>query len=134
MELKADPSKILMSETLKGQLPDLGDEVFDNLANGGIYVVMDRRVAKQQQPLAGVLRSVLFDVVPEVEMRVELAEALAVVQAQDLVIEGVELQHGEETTVKMPGPFTVKAARIQEIDVPAQLCVLALQLQRVKKP
>lgn len=133
MELKADPSRVLMSDMLKGQVPDLDSEVFDNLAGGGIYVVIDRRVAGQQLPLSGVLRSVLFDEVPELEMRVELAEALAVVQANELSFEGVELQHGEKTTVQMPGPFKIKAARIQEIDVPNQLCVLALQLHRVKK-
>lgn len=133
MEVKPDKSRVLMSDTLKGVLPDLDGDNLSQLVGEGIYVVADRRVGGQQLPLAGVLRSVLFDVNPEVEMRIELAEALAVVQAQDLVFGGFELHHGEKTTVQLPGPFTVKAARIEEIDVPAQLCILLLQLQRVKK-
>lgn len=131
--IQADTSRILMSDALQGQLADLTDEAYDSLAGAGVYVIVDRRVGGQQLPLAGVLRSVLFDVTPELEMRVQLEEALAVVQATDLTIGEVELQHGEKTTVKMPGPFTIKAARIEDIDVPGQLCVLLLQLHRVKK-
>lgn len=133
MDIKPDTSRVLMSDTLKKVLPDLDGDNMSQLVGEGIYVVADRRVGGQQLPLAGVLRSVLFDIVPEIEMRIELSEALAVVQTEGLTFESFELHHGEQTTVKLPGPFTVKAARIEEIDVPAQLCVLLLQLQRVKK-
>lgn len=133
MDIKPDTSRVLMSETLKKVLPDLDGDNLSQLVGEGIYVVADRRVGGQQIPLAGVLRSVLFDTSPEIEMRIELSEALAVVQSEGLTFEGFELHHGEKTTVQLPGPFTVKAARIEEIDVPAQLCVLLLQLQRVKK-
>lgn len=132
MELKADPSKILMSETLKGQLPELESEMAEQMQGQYVHVVADRRIAGQSLPLAGLLRTVLFDASPEIEFKVELSEALATVKAEKLTFESFELEHGEET-LQMPGPFTVKAARIQEIDAATQTCVLALQLQRVKK-
>lgn len=133
MELKPDPSRILMSDALKGQLPELESEIADQLHGQYVHVVADRRIGGQQLPLAGLLRTVLFDTHPEIEFKVELSEALATVKANDLSFEGFELQHGEETTLNIPGPFAVKAARLQEIDPTTQTCVLALQLHRVKK-
>ena len=132
-EVRADPSRILMSDALRGQLPELESEMAEHMQGQYVHVVADRRIGGQQLPLAGLLRTVLFDTSPEIEFKVELAEALATVKANDLSFGSFELQHGEETTLQMPGPFTVKAARIQEIDPMTQTCVLALQLQRVKK-
>lgn len=134
MELKSDPSKILMSETLKGHLPELESDEIDQLSSQYVHVVVDRWVAGTQVPLTGLLRSVLFGLEPELDIKVELPEALAVVKAQNLVIAGFELQYGEESTVEVPGPFTVKAARIDDINAQTQTCVLMLQLQRAKKP
>jgi hypothetical protein len=133
MELKPDPSCILMSDALKGRLPELESEMVDQLQGQYVHVIADRHIGTQHLPLTGLLRTVLFDVHPEIEFKVELAEALATVRANELRFEKFELQHGEETTLEMPGPFTVKAARIQEIDPLTQTCVLALQLQRAKK-
>lgn len=134
MELKANPSKILMSESLRGQIPDVedGGDPIDQLSGQAVFAIVDRRIGGQAFPVSGLLRSVLFDSEPELEISIELHEALATVKAQSVLIGGFELHHGE-TTVEVPGPFEIKAARIQEIDVPRQLCVIAMQLQRVKK-
>lgn len=132
-EARADTARILMSEALRGQLPELESEMAEQLRGQYVHVLAARRVGGQQLPLVGLLRTVLFDTHPEIEFKVELSEALATVKANDLSFDGFELQHGEETTLDIPGPFTVKAARIQEIDPATQTCVLALQLQRVKK-
>ena len=135
MELKPDTSRILMSNALKGQVPELESEMVEQMQGQYVHVVADRRIGGQQLPLAGLLRTVLFDTSPEIEIKVELIEAIRTVKANDLVFGGFELQHGEEEDggLSMPGPFSVKAARIQEIDPATQTCVLALQLQRVKK-
>lgn len=123
-----------MSDALKGQLPELESDEIDHLSDQYVHVIIDRRVAGQKVPLVGLLRSVLFDLEPELDVKVELTEALAVVKARDLAIAGFELQHGEESTVEVPGPFTIKAARIEDINAQTQTCVLMLQLQRAKKP
>lgn len=124
-----------MSDTLRGKLPDIDDgaDPLDQLSGQAVYVIVDRKIGGQSMPLSGLLRSVLFDSEPELEISIELSEALATVKAQDVVLGGFEIHHGEDTTVNVPGPFFIKAARLQEIDVPRQICVLAMQLQRVKK-
>jgi len=133
MELKPDTSRILMSDVLKGQLPELESDAIDELQDQYVHVIADRFMNGHQQPLAGLLRTVLFDQSPEIEIKIELSEALKTVRANDLRFDSFELQHGEKETVIMPGPFTVKAARIQEIEPATQTCVLALHLQRIKK-
>ncbi len=133
MELKTDPTKILMSDALRGQLPELESDEIDQLSSQYVHVVVDRWVGQQQIPLIGLLKSVLFDLEPELEIKVELKEALSVVKARDLRVEGFELQHGEDETVTVPGPFNIKAARIEDINAQMQTCVLSLQLLRAKK-
>lgn len=133
MELKSDPSKILMSDALRGQLPELESDMVTQLQGQYVHVIADRRVGGQSMPLAGLLRSVLLDVQPEIEIKVEMSEALKTIKATDLSFEFFELQYGEDEDVTLPGPFTVKAARIQEIDPVTQTCVLALHLQRVPR-
>ena len=139
--INADVTRVLMSEALRSRfnvddvaedVVDPADDSFKAISDSAVYVIIDRRLAGQQAPVSGVLRSVLFDVEPEVELLMELTEAFAMVRAESMTIGGFELHHGEESTVKVPGPFTVKAARIQEIDVLQQSCVMALQLQRKK--
>lgn len=131
MELKPNVSRILMSDILKDQVPELESDAVDELQKQYVHVIADRRIGGQQVPIAGLLVAVLFDITPELEFRVELGEALATVKAEQLSIHSFELQHGD-VTVPVPGPFMVKAARIQDVDVFNQTCVLSLQLQRAK--
>lgn len=126
-----------MSDMLKGNVSDLAShddddpymEAVTSAETRYVHVIADRRVANKSLPLVGLLRTVLFDEQPEIEFKVDLTEALATVKAAGLSFAGFELEHGTEV-VKMPGPFIVKAARIQEIDPLTQTCVLALHLTR----
>ena len=136
MNIRPETARVLMSEALKGHLPEPDEDgdydQFSAMAGNAVYVVIDRRLSGQSTPLSGLLRSVLFDAEPELEVMIELSEALAVVKAENMSIEGFELHHGNDTTVTVPGPFTLKAAMIQDIDVMQQSCIIALQLQRKK--
>lgn len=118
-----------MSEALKGQIPELGDDSFAAIAAGMVTVVADRIVGQQSLPLVGILHSVLFDVQPEIEFKVTLVEAFDVVEATDLHFNDIDLHHGVRI-VKLAGPFKVLAARIQEIDPSGQVCTLMLSLKR----
>lgn len=131
MEIKADPARLMMSEALKGAVPQLeNDEVL-----GDEFVVTAEGWMKDGS-IAGALRSVLFDPKPEIEFRVLLDAAFDVVEAQGLVFTRFTIQR-QDRAIELQGPFTVKAARISEIDADVnpdtQMCVLALSLQRDKK-
>lgn len=126
-------SRILASKELVDQIPDAQiDDELERLASGMIMVVADRIVGKKQAPITGVLSSVLFDVKPEIEIKVNTDDAFDVVEAQEQHFNTFEL-HKEERIVSLKGPFLVTAARIQEIDPKTSMCVLALQLERLTK-
>lgn len=124
--------RVLMSEQLKGQVPEFDDERLDEIAGSFVHVIADRRFKGEPDPLVGMLKTILFNVEPELEFTVELAEAIRSVSTDGLTFGGFELHHGE-TDTKIPGPFSVVSARIQDIDPARQTCVLALHLKRVPK-
>lgn len=130
MEMKADPSHVLMSDVLKGQVPELeGEAPADPFRGKHVVVVAEKIVAGKREGMVGILRGILFDKDPEIDFRVDLVEALNIVEANQLAFGGFELHH-EERVIRIPGPFIVKAARIDDISVPDQLCTLSLGLLR----
>lgn len=131
--MKTNTSKVLMSEVLKGQIDSVDENFVDELLDAGVFVILNCQSNVENKTLSGVLRSVLFDEVPELELRLEISSALDLVKINNLSILSVQLQHGASNTVDIPGPFKIKAARIEELDVPNQLCVLSLQLLRSRK-
>jgi hypothetical protein len=131
MEMKAKTSHVLMSEELRGQVPELDDEQLVEAASAGkhVLVIAERILKNARTGVVGIMRGILFDVEPEVEMRINLTEALDLVEAPDLLFGSLELHHGERV-VKVPGPFIVKAARVDDIDANEQLCTLSLHLKK----
>lgn len=131
MEMKPDTSSVLMSEVLKGQIPDLEEvEVVDALAGGKhVIVILEKLVSTTATTAVGILRGMLFDTDPEVELRIDLTEALDIVEAKSLLIGKLELHHGERI-VPVIGPFKVKAKRLDEVSFADQLCTLGLHLTR----
>lgn len=131
--MKADSSHILMSEVLKGQIPDLDGEQIDELRNKHITIVAGKTVGAKIEPMVGILRGIHLGQNPEIEFRCEIKEALDVIEASQLSFSGFELHHGEDRIVQIPGPFVVKAARIDEIVIQDQLCTLGLHLSKQQR-
>lgn len=137
MEIKADPTRLMMSEVLRGNVPDLENEQltgteFVVTAEG--WISFDGK--ESSTSLAGALHSVLFDIEPEIEFRVLLGRAFDVVEGKNLTFTGFTIQQ-HDRTIQLEGPFIVKAARISGIDSDTnpdtQMCILALSLKRAKK-
>ena len=129
MEMHADPSHVLMSDVLKGQVSELDDVTVEQLKSEHVIVIGDMCIGPKRTAIMGILRGVLFDVDPEIEFRINLEEALGIIQASELSFAKFQLHHGVRI-VEMPGPFLVKAARLDEIDATTQLCTLGLHLKK----
>lgn len=127
-----DNNKFMMSDVLKGQIPELDDQHVDDIEEKYVHVVAERFVNNQRVPIAGLLQSVLFDVVPEIEIKVALQDALETANADGLSFGSFFITYGE-TKVTLKGPFIVKAARIQDINETSQTCVIALCLNRANR-
>jgi hypothetical protein len=130
LEVAPDPSKVLMSESLKGNVPELEEGITPEMQF--VIAIGHRRVGAKEEALVGSLVGVLFDVKPEIEIKVPVDEAIAVVQAQQLSFDKFEMHYGDKV-FELPGPFTVAAARMGDFDVRTQMCVLMLSLQRTGK-
>ncbi len=124
-----DNTRVLMSEQLRGQVPELEDDQMEELSNKFVYVIAARKFAEKPAPMSGILKTVLLDKEPEIEFVVELSDALFSIKTDGLCFDGFELHHGEEI-IEIPGPFLVKAARIHDIDAIRQTCVFALSLKK----
>lgn len=131
LDITPDTSKVLMSESLRGTVPELEGEGIDP-ATQFVIAIGHRKVGNKEEALVGSLVGVLYDQKPEVEMRVTIDEAIAVIKAESLSFDKFEFHYGDKD-FELVGPFTVAAARMQEFDVRTQMCVLMLSLQRTNK-
>lgn len=131
MEMKADTDRVLMSEALRGQVPELDGEaqVTSELLGRTVTVIADKRIGDTKTAMIGVLRGIQLGAEVEIEFRCDLGEALDVLEAQQLSFGGFELHHGDRI-VPIKGPFLVKAARLDEIVFDEPLCTLGLHLAR----
>ena len=132
MEMKADPSHVLMSEVLRGQVPELeGDQQLDPLAAAKhVVVIAEKVVGNKVEGMVGILRGILLGAAPEIEFRADLKECLEILKTSSLTFSKIELHYGEEIVVPIVGPFIVKAARIDEISPADGLCTLGLHLTK----
>ena len=130
IEVQPDTSNILMSDVLKGNVPALDETTVEAMPQDRhVVVVADKVTASKREGLVGILRGVLFDADPEIGFRVELDEAMKLIEEPGVSFASFELHHGERV-VKMPGPFTIKTARIDDISAQDQLCTISLQLKK----
>ena len=129
MELKADRSHVLMSDVLKGQIPELESEQIGQIEGKHVLLLAEKVTNGTAEGMVGLLRGILFDVEPEIEFRIDLSEALGIVEAPLLSFSRFELHHGERV-INIPGPYVVKAARIDDISAQDQLCTISLQLKK----
>lgn len=121
-----------MSETLRGNVPFLEGEELPRAVDQHVVVILERIVGGASTPLVGVLRGVLLGPEPELELRCELKEALDILEASNLSIGCFELHHGQRV-LSVPGPFSIKAARLDEIAPEDQLCALGLHMTRTSR-
>ena len=129
MKLNADTNRVLMSDVLKDRLPQLEDDVLEPIQGKHVLAVGHMVSGNETKGVTGILRGVIFGAVPEVEFRLDLEDALGIVQAPQLQFSKFELHHGDKV-IDMPGPFVVSMCRIDDISAQDQLCTIWLQLKR----
>lgn len=133
-----DDGSLIMSDELKGQVPSLEDddnqhaERVKQITAGLLSIIAHRKLAGVPSPIFGIVREILFDDPFEVMFKTDIESALSTVEAEDVSFDSLELRNGERI-IAIPGPFSVKAQRIMEIEPEDQACVLALCLTRGKK-
>ena len=131
--IKPATERVLMSDVLRGQVPEIEDDqpIEPAIAGEGVIVIAHKLTggATKEEGMVGILRGIHLGKEPEIEFRVELKEALDVIEAKGLSFPMFELHHGERI-IQIPGPFIVEAARLDEIMIAEQMCTLGLHLKK----
>lgn len=123
----SENDRILASADIADRIDDV-DQI-DRLAASYVIVVIDRRVAGEMRPISGILNSVLLDEKIELDVKIQLTDALDVLQTTGTQrIVGFELHHGERIVPVNKGTMMIVAARLQDIEPKTQMCSLAMQL------
>lgn len=130
MDVTVNRSKLLMSDSLRGHVPELEDEqqVVPTDADP-VSVVISAQFGQKATAIVGLLRGVLFGTDPELEVRLQLDEALDVVSSPNFAFLGFAVHHGDRE-VKVMGPFLVTAVRIDDVNANEGLCTLSFGLKR----
>jgi hypothetical protein len=122
-------SNFLMSDELLSQI-DLSEQVSSLISDFVLFYIRDD---SNKIEISGPVFSTLFAEDPEVEVKVNLPTALKVLKHQkNLVFNDINIMHKEDlATVK--GTFTIHAAKIFDIKVDQQSCILAIGFKRQSK-
>lgn len=134
MGMEQEVSTILMSEALRGQVSEEIENEASAIEQNIVTTIVQVQIAAKKTAIVGILRSVLVENEPELEFKVQLDEALALVEAyrpltEKIVVFGFELHHGERV-IQVEGPFAIKGARVDEISPNDGMCILSLGLRR----
>jgi len=141
----ANTDNVLMSDVLKGEVPEIeGDQVEQMAAK---YIIAVVHVAPQRLSatrgegvfvMTGTLRSIMCDdATIEIEMNTDLNDAMSFVNSYAernpdtaLVVAGLDLHQGVNVT-EFKGRCDIVACRLLEIDYARTMTTLLLQLKRV---
>ena len=139
-EAKAHTSRILMSDVLKGIMPEDVDATDDvaAVAQNFTIVILGCCIRGDETPMVGTLDSVMFqEHILELSVKVELDTALAMLKAAPCLSGGpvdvrfnfVELHNGEDITRFEPdGGMSIKGVRVEQVDHHRRMCMLLLNL------
>lgn len=131
-----------MSDVLRGQIPELEEEVndaelaaeLDEASQQHIVVVIqychDENESKVET-VVGIFKGIHVNEKPEVELRADVTTAFEILERRQLVrFLNFEVHHGEKTVFTLKGPYRPIAVRVDEINVVDQICTLGLHLER----
>ena len=127
--------RLLMSESLEGNVPDLEDEkqTFSRYEDAFLIGVLEMTgILPDDSPIVGKLIGIANEEVIKIDLKISLNIAYKIMKMsfeKILVVNGFQVHHGKEFMRRL-GPFTVKSPRLMDIDHEIRACVIALDLVR----
>jgi len=122
-----------MSETLKGQVPELEQEAINRIEGGYVTIVLERVHATSIEPIVGILSCFQSGAEPEVDVKLTTDEGFEIVNAvlnpnaELMKFNSIQLHKGE-TIIELKGPYYVKNVRLSDIDPVSGMCLLVMKL------
>ena len=122
---------LIMSEELVGQIPDLDEENLGRLISNLIIVsIHDENTGFE---ISNPVSAILFSNEPEIEFKISIAEAINILTNKEKLhkIPSIKILHDNKVSI-IEGEFYLDLAKILDINLNDQTCILALGLK--KKP
>lgn len=128
-----DSNRLLMSDSIKGMVPELEDEQIVSLSDSYVMVTFQFLVDDTEKILGGSLVGIAFDTQEEakIDARVNLGDAYDIikkyVQTSRLSC-GVFYMHLGDNEIPFVGPFAVAHPKIHDFDHQNKMCTLGVDL------
>ena len=132
-----DPSRLLMSDVLKGHVPDMeSDSGLSEMASNYVLVILDRVInGVDNKPISGILEGFMVrsDEL-EVEVKITLDDALDLIEPGiEVTFNSCQLHSGERVIEHVPPHprpcYTLGGVRFSSIDYRHRMCVVILNLR-----
>lgn len=128
-------NRLLMSDSLKGMVPELEDDATQTaagIANSFVIAVLEMRSAEL---IAGSLDGISIEdnsIKVDVKVNIDNAYDLMIMMSNGArpVCEAIQLHKGDKMH-RIPGPYEMTTPKMFGIDPPSKLCVLAVDLIRI---
>lgn len=124
-----DDNTLMMSEELLGQVPDLeGQNLNKLIAN---LIVASLRDENTGVEISGPVSAILSSDEPEIELKMNLTSAFNILANKEKLnkVQAIKVLHNGVVFV-IEGSFYVDLAKILDINLNEQTCVLALGLKK----
>jgi len=126
-------NRLLMSDSLKGMIPELEDEITQNLTSMDSVVITVIEI-NGLEPIIGTLdgiqiekQSIKLDVKLKLEEAYDMFTLIASGGDCDLLCNGIQL-HLSEKINRIIGPYILTSPKLFGIDISNKLCVLGMDL------
>jgi len=121
-----DSSRVMMSDMIADHLEDL--DPVEKARSNYIIATLGFQHGSESFDLVGSAVSYLFDEYFELEIKVDVTDAFYITKMWPKIsVNSFELSKGSEKISFHEG-YKISAFRIQEIDHPMQMCVIAMKL------
>ena len=126
--IDTNDNRLLMSDSLRGMVPELEDEVLERVQDGYISIAL---LQKDLDPLTGICVGISYDATEvKIDMRVELHKAYQFMKRlmhEEVVSQELNLSLSNDFVV-IHGPHRVKTPRLTDFDHSTKLCTLGIDL------
>ena len=125
-------NRLLMSDSLKGMVPTLEDEVVGRLQDSFVIVSLETsHDEKGNDVLSGVCSGVSFEATSvKVDLRIELPRGydfLKRILKETVICNRLYLSRGDDV-MKIEGPYRIVSPRLSDFDYQDILCTMGIDL------
>ena len=131
--IPVNEDRLLVSDSLAGNIPDLEDEKTAFLRHQDAFIICvieTNDISPNDHYFAGKMVAISCEEIIKIDMKVTLSIGFQILKncfEKKLIADAFQIHHGNDHIRKI-GPFQIKSPKILEIDHEMKACTIALDL------